>query len=220
VRLDAEYGFPSFFFFMANGTHPDDAPYDILGDASRDVIEAIRDTGGSIGLHVGLDAHKAPDQFRSEWERLRKAVPDAWPASRCHFLMFFPPDTWRQLVDLGIRVDSTLGFSHAAGFRSGTSRAFRPFDVLRRETLPIWELPMIVMDVNLFHDPAAAVGIPALRELVARVRAHAGCFVVNWHNVSYIGRFRSVYRSILEDLRDAHPMRLDELPSEGDSIVC
>src|SRR5262249_46608902 len=30
VSLDAEFGFPSFFFLMANGTHTSDATYDIL----------------------------------------------------------------------------------------------------------------------------------------------------------------------------------------------
>ena len=218
-RLDAEFGFPSFFFLMANGTHPEDAPYDILSEASLKVIEAIREGGGGIGLHVGLNAHRTFDQFRSEWERLRKAAPDALPVSRSHFLTFLTPATWRQLVELGIRIDSTLGFSHDAGFRSGTCHGFRPFDVAAREVLPIWELPMILMDVNLFYRPEAVAGIRRVRDLVGRVRAHGGCFVVNWHNVSYVGRFRSTYRSILGDLRDAQPVRLDQLPAEDGSLV-
>src|SRR4030095_12658022 len=81
VGLDAEFGFPSCFFLMANGTHPDDAPYDILGEASREMIKAIREAGGGIGFHVGLNAHRTPAEFRNEWKRLQEAAPDALPAS-------------------------------------------------------------------------------------------------------------------------------------------
>ena len=175
VDLDTEFGFPSFFFLMANGTHPGDATYDIL----------------------------------------------AWPASRSHFLAFFAPATWRQLSELGFLVDSTIGFSDHMGFGAGTSHAFRPFDVERREILPIWELPLTLMDTHLFRGPESddAERISAVREVAARVRAHGGCFVINWHNVVFFGHYREVYRAILSDLRDACPVRLEDLPGENGSII-
>src|SRR5437899_7917460 len=219
--LDTEFGFPSFFFLMANGTHPGDATYDILGDASHRVITAIREAGGSVGLHVGLNAHGALAQLGAEWERLRQADPLAWPASRSHYLAFFAPATWRQLSELGFRVDSTIGFSDHMGFGAGTSHAFRPFDVERREILPIWELPLTLMDTHLFRGPESddAERISAVREVAARVRAHGGCFVINWHNVVFFGHYREVYRAILSDLRDACPVRLEDLPGENGSII-
>lgn len=220
VREDRELGFPSVFFLMANGTHPKDATYDVLGTAARDVIAAIQGAGGEVGLHVGLNAHRRAAQLRMEWERLRQAAPEAWPASRSHFLAFFPPATWRQLLDLGFRVDSTLGYSHHLGFRGGTCRGFRPFDVERLEVLPIWELPMTVMDVNLFSENAGdALRVARVREIANRVRAHGGCLVVNWHNVSFIGHYREVYREALRDSRGAKAVRLADIPTENKDVV-
>jgi hypothetical protein len=221
VRLDAEFGFPSFFFLMANGTHPQDARYDILGDAARRVVRAIGESGSGMGLHVGLNAHETPGELFREWERLRRASPRARPVSRSHFLAFFPPATWRQLVELGIRADSSLGFSHHAGFRGGTCRAFRPFDVERREVLSLWELPMVLMDVHLFRGTAVpdTTRIAAVRDLADRVKAHGGCLVINWHNVSYFGHYRRVYRAILGNLRGGQAVSLDDLPTGEGAVI-
>jgi hypothetical protein len=227
VNVDADFGFPSFFFLMANGTHPRDAAYDISSKAAHAVIEAVSRAGGDIGLHVGLDAHRTPDQLRKEWESLRRAAPRARPAARSHYLSFFAPRTWRQLGEVGFTADSTLGFSHQMGFRSGTCRAFRPFDVESGEVLPIWEFPMTLMDMNLFHHgherfharASDADRVAAVRELADRVKAHRGCLVINWHNTSFFGHYLEVYRAILADLRGAQAIGPDSVPAVGGAVI-
>ncbi|MCI0407878.1 MAG: polysaccharide deacetylase family protein [Acidobacteria bacterium] len=222
VTLDAEFGFPSFFFLMSNGTHPRDASYDICSDAAQGVIKAIREAGGGIGLHVGLNAHTKSAQLRSEWERLRQAAPQARPVSRSHYLAFFSPTTWRQLLELGFTADSTLGFSRYSGFRCGTCRAFRPFDIERREILSIWELPLTVMDVNLFFGQpmeSDTTRVSAVADLAACVKAHGGCLVLNWHNVYCFGHYRKVYRAILAELRGGHALSPDNLPAANGVVI-
>ncbi len=106
------------------------------------------------------------------------------------------------------------------GFGGATCRPFRPFDVERRGVLPIWEIPMTLMDNNFFRQPARDDDerISMVRELVARVRAAGGCFVINWHNVVFFGHYRRVYREILGTLRDARPLGLEDLPSDGSLV--
>jgi hypothetical protein len=43
--------------------------------------------------------------------------------------------------------------------------------------------------------------------------------VVNWHNVVFFGRYRRLYRDLLALLRDARPMRLEDLPSDGSLVA-
>lgn len=222
VTLDAEYGLRSFFFLMANGTHPYDATYDILSDPASRVIRTIRDAGGQIGLHVGLNAHTSPEQFQNEWQYLQRAAPQATPIARSHYLALFPPHTWRQLVEFGFKADSTVGFSRHLGFRSGTCHAYRPFDLERQVVLPIWELPMAIMDINLFLGfPRTADDdrISSALDLAARIRAHGGCLVLNWHNVYCFGHYLTVYRAILAAVRDAQGVDLDHLPAGGASVI-
>jgi hypothetical protein len=117
-------------------------------------------------------------------------------------------------------VDSTLGFSRHMGFRSSTCRAFRPFDVERFEVLPLWELPMTIMDVNLFHERGSdADRVSAVANLAARVRTYGGCLVLNWHNVSFFGHYREVYRAILAGLRGAKDVRPDGLSTPTGAVI-
>jgi hypothetical protein len=220
VKVDAALGFPSFFFLMANGTNVRDARYDIGSPAVRAVIDAIHEAGGRTGLHLGLDAHGNPTQFRREWDSLRRADPAALPVARSHFLAFFAPATWRELTNLGFIADSTMGFSDHIGFRCGTSRAFRPFDIERREVFPLWELPMAVMDVNLFRARASdADRIAAVSDLAACVKAHRGCLVINWHNVYCFGHYQDVYRSILGSLRGAQGLSPDRIAVDENAVI-
>jgi hypothetical protein len=220
VDIDTEFGFPSFFFLMANGTHPKDATYDVTSPAVRIVMRVIHEAGAKTGLHIGLDAHGSAAQFRREWERLRCADPAALPVARSHFLAFSAPSTWRQLAELGFVADSTMGFSDHIGFRCGTSRAFRPFDVERRKVVPLWELPMTVMDVNLFRVRASdAERVEAVSDLANCVKAHGGCLVINWHNVYCFGHYEVVYKSILGALRGGQGLSPDCLPVDGGVVI-
>jgi hypothetical protein len=56
VRPDAEFGFPSFLFLLSTGTHLKGTSYDNLSTAAHSVIKVIREAGGGIELHVGLNA--------------------------------------------------------------------------------------------------------------------------------------------------------------------
>jgi hypothetical protein len=42
---------------------------------------------------------------------------------------------------------------------------------------------------------------------------------VNWHNVSFLGHYRHVYREALGDLAEARAVRLDDIPEGEDSVV-
>ena len=76
---------------------------------------------------------------------------------------------------------------------------------------------MTLMDNNFFRQPARSDDerLSMARDLVARVRALGGCFVINWHNVVFFGHYRRVYREILGSLRGAQPVCLNDLPSDG-----
>lgn len=212
VKLDQAYGFSSYFFLMANGTHPKDSQSNIFSEYSRRVIHEIKSLGGQIGLHLGINSHGSPSQFRQEWNNIREVVPNALSASRAHYLIFRVPDTWKMLSEIGCRVDSTLGFSKYMGFRAGTSRPFRPFDILNRRVIPLWEYPMIIMDKNLFmmRVQSDRDRIERALEIIGKVIAHRGCLVINWHNMYFFSDYLRMYTEILAYLgKRGRDVRLD-----------
>jgi hypothetical protein len=222
MQIDRDYGYTSHFFFMANGTHPIDATYDIFGDYSQKIMHKIKASGGQIGLHLGINSHKCVNQFRQEWSNIRLAFPDLVPASRNHYLFFQTPDTWEKLSEIGCRVDSTLGFSRYMGFRAGTSRPFRPFNVLANRVTELWEYPMTIMDNHLF-----ALQVRSDRErieqairIIDKVFAHGGCLVINWHNVHFFSDYRAMYVAILEHVTNrGQDVRLADTPEPEGALI-
>src|SRR5690606_866177 len=101
------------------------------------------------GLHPGSDAGRDVSYISAEKNALEKACGHPVTRSRQHYLRFTVPDTWRRLAGAGIAIDSTVGYAAEPGFRCGTSHAFPVFDIHRRETLPLLEQPLLVMDVSL-----------------------------------------------------------------------
>ncbi|WP_447979323.1 DUF7033 domain-containing protein [Candidatus Nitrospira bockiana] len=202
IRFDQAHGFTSQFFLMANGTHPLDARYDILSEYSKNVIRGIQGAGGTIGLHVGINAHTDERRCKQEWADLEQACGAAVHAARSHYLVWDPRRTYRHLAAAGCTIDSSSGFSGYMGFRSGTSRPHRAFDLLTESVSPIWEYPQTLMDINVLavHAESDEERCGRVRQMVERVAAHGGCMVVNWHNAYFYGDYVALYGEILRVL--------------------
>jgi hypothetical protein len=106
---------------------------------------------------------------------------------RQHYLRFRYPATWRNQMAAGFEVDSTLGHAEREGFRCGTAHPFLPFDLEERRVLPLWEVPLTVMDGTLAHyrglDPVQA--IERIRELLDITAQVQGTAVLLFHNTAY-----------------------------------
>ena len=222
VQIDKQYGYTSHFFVMANGTHEQDATYNIRSEYSQSVMRKIQSCGGQVGLHPGIDSHKCLNQFEKEWSNLREVFPDALQATRSHFLVFQVPDSWNKLSEVGCRVDTTLGFNNYMGFRAGTSRPFRPFDVVNQRVATVWEYPMVIMDKNLFVLPvdSDAKRIERALQIVDKVAAQGGCLVINWHNFYCFSDYLSMYTTILEYVaKRGRDIRLSEAPEPEHKLI-
>ena len=139
-----------------------------------------------VRWHPGWGALEDPDAALAEQARLKP-----WSGMRCdevrtHFLRGCPGRLWQQWVDMGIAVDSSLGWAHDVGFRAGTSRDFTAFDVKNNQALPLELQPMVAMDEAMrgklgWSAPQAEQHLTNLLEMVAAV---GGGWRMCWHNTS------------------------------------
>ncbi len=201
VRLSEQYGRTSHFFFMANGSHPDDATYDVRDPAVRRATRTVLDAGHRIGLHVGLDAAGDATALHREWDLLGEVIGCEPAGARTHFVRWEPARTPGLLDAVGARLDSSAGFSIRCGFRTGTTRPHRLFDLESRRTLALMEYPLAIMDKAVYDLPSAD-----RRDLVARivstVRRHGGCLTINWHYWYFTNRYRRLCEEVLAACRD------------------
>jgi hypothetical protein len=222
IMIDRKYGYTSHFFLMANGTHTQDATYDCLSKYTRNVIREISSCGGQIGLHLGIDSHKDPVQFVTEWNNIRGVFPHALPIARSHFLVFEVPDTWKKLSEVSCRVDTTIGFNNHLGFRAGTTRPYRPFDLINRRVSTVWEYPLILMDKGLFSLPfrSDSEKIEHALRIIDKVAAHGGCLVMDWHNAYFFSDYLFMYTTLLQYItKRGKDIDLGNNPEPGEKLM-
>jgi hypothetical protein len=168
------------------------------------LIKAIADYA-EVGIHPSYGSNFQTAKLGEEIARLSKVLRREITSSRQHFLKLELPATYRNLINLDITKDYSMGFASEPGFRAGICDPFNFFDLdLDLETnLRIY--PFAVMDgtlndyMNLKPEQAFAHIQPMLNE----VKAVGGTFISLWHNesISDAGRWQgwlTVYEELLK----------------------
>lgn len=173
------------WFFKAGASSEHDVPYRLRSAGLQRFVEQVRDAGSEIGLHPSYHAAHDPRRLADERRRLAEAF-GAPPASiRNHYLRYDIARTPRLQQAAGFHVDTTLGFPDREGFRFGTCRPFRLFDLRTRRELDITEAPLTFMDAALFNRTRYTVdeAIDRTSRLMDTCRRYGGICVGLWHNV-------------------------------------
>lgn len=173
-------------FFLGGGTHPNDSRYDFGMEAYQALIREWKSAGFEIGIHPSYMSSADPVKMRSEKEALEKIIGPV-AISRQHYLRYKTPDTFRQLIDLGIQRDYTLCRSTRPGPPTGVALPYRWFDLERNRATDLQLIPATVMDRSLQHyqglQPAQASQAIALA--IAQTKAVGGKFVIILHNETF-----------------------------------
>lgn len=206
MNLGVRYGVRSTYFFMAGGQSEHDAGYALDGRRVSRLLTQIGRQQSEVALHSSFDATRNAEQLTAERTGLAAAIEGPVYGVRQHFLRWQTPDSWVARERAGFLYDATLGFASREGFRCGLCVPFRPFDVLARRELDLWELPLTVMDGSLFdyQQLSPADGFRRIQSLVEAVETVGGVFVLLWHNSSldehdHAG-WRTTYQKTLEFL--------------------
>lgn len=158
-----------------------------------------------VGIHPSYASNSKPWLFETERERLEDIILKPVTKSRQHFLKLKLPQTYQQLIKLGILEDYTMGFASLAGFRAGICTAFHFFDLSQNQPTKLLIHPFQVMDVTLKNylqmKPDEAWEL--IEQLMTEVKKVNGTFISLWHNESlkdsgqWLG-WRKVFEQVLE----------------------
>ncbi len=172
------------FYVLADGNTLYDTGYDVANPVFQDILLRLRARGHIIGLHPSYETYLNPQQYLAEKERLQNALGVEVHHARQHYLRFRVPDTWRIAADMGIQEDATLGYAQHEGFRCGTAHPFPVFDLPAGERLPLFELPLHVMDGTLkeYQQLSPEESLQRLRSMARRVAEVEGALHLLWHN--------------------------------------
>jgi hypothetical protein len=139
-----------------------------------------------LGIHPSYKSNSSTYYLENEIERLNEIVGYKVSISRQHYLKCKLPETYRHLLEYGIREDFTMGYAAEVGFRAGTARAFYFFDLLKNMRTSLKIRPFAYMDGTL-HEYLNCTIVEAkfiVDELIKEVKTYGGDFISIWHNES------------------------------------
>ncbi len=171
------------FFFKTGATSPHDVRYR-PGRLLLRWFCVLQASAMEIGLHPSYHAATHPGHLRRERDRLTALLGRPPLSVRTHYLRWIEPTTPRMLAAAGFRIDSSLGWPDHEGFRRGTCLPFQLFDVQANAPLPLWELPLAVMESVLFVRRGLTLeAANHTTEMLLNVcRRYGGLCVALWHN--------------------------------------
>ena len=158
-----------------------------------------------IGLHPSYTSNFDFLLLKEEMKKLA-VVSNKWiKTNRQHYLKLSIPDTYYNLIKIGITTDYSMGYARAAGFRAGTCTPFNFFDIKKNMELDIQVFPFHIMDRALqkYLNMQPKEALQKIEKIVNNVKKVNGTFVSLWHNDAlsnyreYKG-WRNIYKRMFE----------------------
>ena len=173
----------------------------------RSLIKSLGDYA-KVGIHPSYGSHDNPKQLSKEVIRLSSVMNREVKKSRQHFLKMRLPDTYRNLLELDIQEDYTMGYASDYGFRAGLCTPFYFYDLdLELETsLKLYPFALMEGTLKYYQKVSPERAMEHIKALVDEVRAVNGCFISLWHNdsINDVGTWKGwqkVYIDMLEYAR-------------------
>lgn len=185
LDLNQQYNINTLFFFQVGKTGKFDKNVKPTNNAYRQlIINCEKRT--KIGFHPSYNSNSDFDLLKSEYDLLSKITGKLITRNRQHFLKIRFPDTYRNLIKLGITEDYTMGFASEPGFRAGIADPFYFYDLEKDEQTDLKIFPFQVMDgtMNNYKGLEPGEALEQINYYIDRVREVKGTFISLWHNTS------------------------------------
>ena len=123
LEMIQKYKFESIYFFLLGDYGINDKNLPIESKNFQSLIKMLSDYA-TIGIHPSYGSNKSIEQLKKEVNRLSHTIHRDITKSRQHFLKLTLPETYRNLIDLDITDDYTMGYAAHIGFRASICTPF------------------------------------------------------------------------------------------------
>ena len=140
-----------------------------------------------VGIHPSFGSNDDDAKLKEEWKRLKNIIKREVTFSRQHFLKISYPTTYRNLIDLGVQHDYSMGYAAYPGFRASICHPFYFYDLELEQSTSLRIHPFVVMDATFkyYLDFTPEQAFSLTKELIHEVKKVNGTFVTLWHNETW-----------------------------------
>ncbi|MBA3705253.1 MAG: hypothetical protein H0W84_04960 [Bacteroidetes bacterium] len=178
-----KYKFKSIYFFLLGDYGVNDKNLPVESKKFQSLIKMLGDYT-EVGIHPSYGSNKSSEQLKKEVECLSKILHREITTSRQHFLKLSLPETYRNLIDLDITDDYTMGFASQIGFRASICTPFNFYDLDNELETKLKVHPFAIMEGTLkyYMKVPAEDAIQKIKPLIDETKAVNGTFISLWHN--------------------------------------
>jgi len=203
--LHQRKGLTPLYFFLVGSYGPYDKNANPNARVFQELIQSIAHQY-IVGLHPSYRSNGDQTVLKEEFQMLEQIIGPPLVHSRQHYLKVHLPDTYQHLIDVGIKQDYSMGYAEAIGFRAGTCKSFKWYDLSQEKETDLTVHPFCLMDVTLkdylkYTPEEALAQAQLLRTTIQQV---GGTFSTIWHNSSFYavdgwGGWKEIYATLWED---------------------
>lgn len=203
LEIIKKYKLKSIYFFLLGDYGVNDKNLPIESKKFQSLIKMLGDYA-QIGIHPSYGSNKSKLQLKKEVDRLSNVLHRDITQSRQHFLKLTLPETYRNLIDLDITDDYTMGFASEIGFRASISSPFNFYDLDMELETKLKIHPFAIMEGTLKYNMKVSPNeaFDKIKPLIDEVKNVRGVFISLWHNdtlndkKSWIG-WKTVYEKMV-----------------------
>jgi len=201
-RVHSRHNILPYYFILFADYGGDDNQIPVTNKTLHRLLMNL-DKDGRVGIHPSLSSNKHLKKLTKECMGLAQVLGRDITVSRQHFMKISFPRTYRNLLNLGITDDFSMGYASHPGFRSGMARSYRFFDLAKNEITPLKIHPVALMDVTMkdYLRLTPEQSIETIHRMISMVRSVGGEFISLCHNETFSEHGRWLgWRNIYEEL--------------------
>ena len=182
-----EVGLPSTFFFMGWPRDHLGRRYNLTRRRFANIALEARERGAEVGIHTSPIHLEQPEILQEEAKRFESVFQEPAKYVRQHYLYWDLFKTPRLQENLGIQLDTTLGFNHSPSFRCGTCMPFKWYDLWENKELELVEVPLISADHQLGKvlQEGPEKALPIFDNIQRLVESAGGIHTQLFHNMYF-----------------------------------
>ncbi len=174
--------------------------------AFQSILKRLVAEGHEVGLHPSYASFLNQEMIANEKTILESIIERPVLKSRQHYLRFSLPQTYSDLIKLGIQHEYSMGYSEVPGFRASTSKPFYWYNLAIEESTTLELVPFSAMDVAYkeFMKFKPGETIKSTDLIRHQIHENKGSFCFVFHNESlsdydtWLG-WRSVFENWLKN---------------------
>jgi hypothetical protein len=199
---------PRYFFLVPEKTSKYDRNILPEESAVKGLIRRHADKY-TIGIHPSWQSGDDPSLIKREIQTIEHISTIKITSSRQHFIRFTLPQTFRHLIDAGIKDDFSMGYGSINGFRASVATPFYWYDLENEQTTYLQLYPFCYMEANSFFEQkfSPAKALEEMQQYYHQVKKVNGTFISIWHN-TFLGtdeRFKGwkeIYYQFIQEVSD------------------